>query len=85
MAKQISEHEGEIIEQARRYVHQASQLLKSLDGDRARVGWLLDDAMMYLDEVNVEERFDRIDPLSIDLSGIESAEPLERTRLNFSK
>lgn len=60
------EEEEAVLEQVRSYVHQASQLLKSLDADRARVGWLLEDALMYLEEIDTDALFDRIDPIDID-------------------
>lgn len=62
----VSAQEEAVLEQVRSYVHQASQLLKSLDADRARVGWLLEDALMYLEEIDTDALFDRIDPIDID-------------------
>lgn len=46
---------AEVIEQARQYIIAASQMLAGLGGEHARIGWVLEDSLMYLEEV--EQKF----------------------------
>ncbi|MCB0322168.1 MAG: hypothetical protein KDD69_01310 [Bdellovibrionales bacterium] len=40
--------------QAREHVQAAAQILKSLGPDRTRIGWMLEDTLMYLDELRAQ-------------------------------
>ena len=42
-------------EQAREAVLYAAQLLKSLGPEKARIGWMLEDTLMYLDETDADD------------------------------
>lgn len=41
--------------QVREYVTAAATILKTLGPDRSRIGWMLEDALEYLDEIEISE------------------------------
>lgn len=44
--------QGDVVEQAKDYIIAAAQMLLNLGGEHAKIGWLLEDSLMYLDEIN---------------------------------
>lgn len=53
--------EEALLEEVREQVSQAARVLKTLGPDKSRIGWLLEDTLMYLDEVGAEDRFQEFD------------------------
>ncbi len=42
----------ESLQRVRMLVHEASGILRSLSSEHARLGWMLEDALVYLDEAD---------------------------------
>jgi hypothetical protein len=56
---QTNHQEIEQLEQrVRELVTEASAVLHGLGPDRSRIAWILEDALMYLDEISVSDRGD---------------------------
>ena len=59
----VSNSEEMLLQTAREHVQVAAQILKSLDPERARVGWLLEEAIVYLDDIEVDEIIEPYQPI----------------------
>ncbi len=64
-------------QRVRELVSEAASMLHVLGPDRARIAWILEDALMYLDEISISERESAALPSqnkaggSIDLNALE--------------
>jgi hypothetical protein len=47
---------AQLEQRVRELVTEASSVLHGLGPDRSRIAWILEDALMYLDEISVSER-----------------------------
>ena len=57
MSQEVGEKQSEEtqLQQVREYILAAAQILKALGPEKARVGWMLEDSLMYLDELALAE------------------------------
>jgi hypothetical protein len=50
-----NKNKDKVLRAVRESISEASSLLRNLGGEHERVAWLLEDSLMYLDEIGTED------------------------------